>query len=493
MLLFTPQPQFHRQSPYAQRSRCIFDPSDDYYSVSGSPYHRPSYANLQQARARAYRRQLEQQLAEEQAAHTRALELERYRQAQAQALERERLERRRYLAELERQKYLDAFLRARSQRQGQQGRYHPWFNEEGDEEEEDSEDTLFSYPSSRHSGRRSASPSPFSPSPQVQTQAQATAPAQDAHPQQHEQTKLTPTLAQQNAAASLIQSFVRTTLARRKALSKLKDLRTSFDGLRESFVFPEVPSFELVPSPPSSPSSEPAGTKYKLSYSTANAPIHFYEDSLMRLLSSLDSIESNGDRGVRAERKALARDVEGALGELDSVKEANLGVFLRGLEEEAGAKGMEEAKDAAVESEDGMVTGTESHSTPEPSPSDIDIIVDREGPQVRSTTPSPSLAPVPLMPSSSPTSPLEHYSESTSESSPIEPEVSMPVEDIVIAAPNIEAELDSDWALIDHTNLNDPADSQSNSEMENADESEPDLNWMFEFDLPRPEVDVEME
>jgi len=49
---------------------------------------------------------------------------------------------------------------------------------------------------------------------------------------------------------------------------------------------------------------------YKLAYTTTNAPLHFYTESLSRLLVALDAIESWGVRRVRDQRRKVVRKIE---------------------------------------------------------------------------------------------------------------------------------------------------------------------------------------
>lgn len=60
----------------------------------------------------------------------------------------------------------------------------------------------------------------------------------------------------------------------------------------------------------------------ELLYTPKNAPVHLYEHTLSNLLSKLDSIDSHGDKHVRAVRKDLVKTIEGELSKLDANKVA---------------------------------------------------------------------------------------------------------------------------------------------------------------------------
>lgn len=272
MLVFTPQPAYYYLSSprdqYLQslaedatRERYLNKLSGNNYSYRSPQYH--SYANVQDALVHEYYRQREVARREE---LNHRMALERHRQQQ---LERQR-QQRRYLAELERRRYLDAV------RHAQREYSWPFDSCESDGTCEDQK-----MPS------LSPAPSPGKP------------PMPEA------------TLEQKHSAAATIQSAYRSHLARHRALTTLSIIRNAFNSLTTSFTFPSKPSFDSNPGSPS----------YKLSYNSINAPIHAHEDALVNLLSKLDSVESNGDAIVRSERKKLASDIEAELGRLDQRKE----------------------------------------------------------------------------------------------------------------------------------------------------------------------------
>ncbi|KZS89358.1 hypothetical protein SISNIDRAFT_489319 [Sistotremastrum niveocremeum HHB9708] len=93
------------------------------------------------------------------------------------------------------------------------------------------------------------------------------------------------------------------------SLDKLAAIRSEFVSLTSSFSFPSTLVFD-----PTSPSP-------KLAFNSINAALHSYEESLMKLLSKLDAVESDGDENIRTTRKEIARLVEAALQGLDAEKE----------------------------------------------------------------------------------------------------------------------------------------------------------------------------
>lgn len=274
MLVFTPQSHFHRTSlrdlqmqqlaDNAARGRHLYGPMGDYYYSQRPSYLYPTYDDLEEARAREYYRREEAARRTELA---RQIALERHWQEQMEQQNR----RQRYLVELERRGQIEALRRARNQG-------YSWFTEQEQLDE-----------------GRSENISPTS----IPVRIIAKSPTPEASPEQKEK------------AASIIQSAYRTFVFRRSALKALDSIRTSFKALASSFVFPSHPSFD----------STSDSHSYKLSYNSVNAPIHVYEEGLMKLLSKLDSIESKGDSIVRKQRKQLAKEIESELSRLDRDKE----------------------------------------------------------------------------------------------------------------------------------------------------------------------------
>ncbi|KDQ07107.1 hypothetical protein BOTBODRAFT_120497, partial [Botryobasidium botryosum FD-172 SS1] len=136
-----------------------------------------------------------------------------------------------------------------------------------------------------------------------------------------------------NAAASTIQSHWRAHHTRTSSLTALDRLGSQFAALRAAFTFPAELDF-----PPNAPeptllysSNNIAVLTYEhqltglltkldeptLLYSPNNIGVLTYEHQLTALLTKLDEVESGGERGVREARKALVKQVEAELEELD--------------------------------------------------------------------------------------------------------------------------------------------------------------------------------
>jgi hypothetical protein len=89
-------------------------------------------------------------------------------------------------------------------------------------------------------------------------------------------------------------------------VTSIRAVRTRFSALESAFKFPPILDFDH---------SELAAT-------SNNAPVQAYEYALNDLLERLDAIESDGNEEVRDVRRAVVREVEGALEEVErKVKE----------------------------------------------------------------------------------------------------------------------------------------------------------------------------
>ena len=89
--------------------------------------------------------------------------------------------------------------------------------------------------------------------------------------------------------------------------------------LKSSFEFPSTLDFANSQSPSSSVSSEENAVP-SLLYTPRNAPLHGHEHELVKLLSSLDGVESHGEVRVRQARKELVVRIERDLAALDERK-----------------------------------------------------------------------------------------------------------------------------------------------------------------------------
>ncbi|KAG8892902.1 hypothetical protein FRB99_002357 [Tulasnella sp. 403] len=92
------------------------------------------------------------------------------------------------------------------------------------------------------------------------------------------------------------------------SFSSIDAVEAKFNDIKASFTFPNHVDFDT-----SSPS-------LKLLYTPNNAPIHQYESELLKLLTRLDEVESDGSESIRGARKALVKAVEGELDRLDGLK-----------------------------------------------------------------------------------------------------------------------------------------------------------------------------
>jgi hypothetical protein len=116
-----------------------------------------------------------------------------------------------------------------------------------------------------------------------------------------------------------IQTFYRT----RKALDTVSQLESKFQNLKRAFVLPETLDFlsddgsivtlrlngSQVPAPSSNTHTQPR-TSARLAFTHTNIPIRAYDESLNRLLTQLDAVQSWGEKKVRERRKDVVRAVE---------------------------------------------------------------------------------------------------------------------------------------------------------------------------------------
>ncbi|KAG9041436.1 hypothetical protein FS837_012267 [Tulasnella sp. UAMH 9824] len=95
------------------------------------------------------------------------------------------------------------------------------------------------------------------------------------------------------------------------SFSSLNAIQTQFDALKAAFSFPANAEFD---------SSSSSSDVPKLTYASVNAPVHQYENELVKLLTKLDAVESDGAESIRGARKALVIAVEKELTRLDEQK-----------------------------------------------------------------------------------------------------------------------------------------------------------------------------
>lgn len=146
-------------------------------------------------------------------------------------------------------------------------------------------------------------------------------------------------------AASTIQSAYRKHLA----LRRIRKLHEEFHQARKQFEYPRIIEFQVPRSaagtggsgssssnivsvavdpprkptetdqlhdanvedvPHVSPGMTGAAATAKLAYTSHNYPLHAYQESLQRLLTALDGIDSQGERNIREKRRRVIREVE---------------------------------------------------------------------------------------------------------------------------------------------------------------------------------------
>ncbi|KAK0246399.1 hypothetical protein EDD85DRAFT_804032 [Armillaria nabsnona] len=99
------------------------------------------------------------------------------------------------------------------------------------------------------------------------------------------------------------------------SIEAVRNVETAFRAVQSEFVFPVQLDFTPAPSPASSDSE--SSLTGRLAYTSRNAPVRYYEQSLSGLLAQLDSVESFGHEGLRRLRKEVVGKVESALEELE--------------------------------------------------------------------------------------------------------------------------------------------------------------------------------
>ncbi|KAK0481582.1 hypothetical protein IW261DRAFT_1471422 [Armillaria novae-zelandiae] len=99
------------------------------------------------------------------------------------------------------------------------------------------------------------------------------------------------------------------------SIEAVRTVNVALRTLQSEFVFPVQLDFTPAPSPASSDSER--SLTGRLAYTSRNAPVRYYEQSLSGLLAQLDSIESFGHEDLRKLRKSVVEAVESALEELE--------------------------------------------------------------------------------------------------------------------------------------------------------------------------------
>ncbi|KAJ7178568.1 hypothetical protein C8R43DRAFT_464489 [Mycena crocata] len=179
------------------------------------------------------------------------------------------------------------------------------------------------------------------------------------------------------------------------AVAAIRSLERAFRTLATEFVFPPQLDF--------TPSSSGSYSAAKLPYTPRNAPVRHYEHALNGLLAQLDDIDSQGDTGVRGQRKLVVGLVEKALEELDRIVEGRWKLQDTRAEaprERVGSGGAsseppfatmtkKEPGTAATSSETASTEPSVEESSPTPSPQDLNPTLSESG-----SEPAASLQPL---------------------------------------------------------------------------------------------------
>ena len=142
-------------------------------------------------------------------------------------------------------------------------------------------------------------------------------------------SELSPLVEEQREAGAKIAAFYR----RNKALASVRAVHDKFGMLKRAFVRPSILDYEgadkSIISVPAlySPLSlvedstldveETEERRPRLAYTPSNTAVHAYAEELVRLLGTLDAVQSWGDQRVRDARREVVRAVETEAGLLD--------------------------------------------------------------------------------------------------------------------------------------------------------------------------------
>jgi hypothetical protein len=100
-------------------------------------------------------------------------------------------------------------------------------------------------------------------------------------------------------------------------MNTIHSIEAHFAVLASEFSFPTRLDFTPPSSRPSSPAIDSASLVNHLAYTSANAPVRYYEQALSALLGQLDGVDSYGNDDVRHARKEVVARVERALEEVE--------------------------------------------------------------------------------------------------------------------------------------------------------------------------------
>jgi len=274
-----------------------YDPADDWEYSQLGPRER-MYLEAQRRRQLLERQQREQEAAQRREAERRRAEEQRWHE-QLERRQREEDARRRAIVEeqrrLQQQRREEARLREEAERQNRKPISRP----------------SSAAPNGRP--RRASGPTEIpiqsdspAPSSRPQTPPLKSPTPQPQYDERHEQ------------AATVLQNHFRI----HKSFTTIHGLEKEFDDAKARFTFPssidfQNPAGEGTITVPAAPPADDAPALMdvdqpdgKLAYSSANYGVHAYAETLLRLLTKLDGVESWGDRRVRMARRAVVKRIE---------------------------------------------------------------------------------------------------------------------------------------------------------------------------------------
>ncbi|KIM81255.1 hypothetical protein PILCRDRAFT_821714 [Piloderma croceum F 1598] len=182
-------------------------------------------------------------------------------------------------------------------------------------------------------GRTSRTPSPARSVPsssQSHPSPRSASPATQANTMEAESEPIpssSPTSEHQTDATTKIQSFYRT----RKSLAAISQLESKFEDLKHAFTLPDAVDYisadgevvtlrvdhaALTQSETRSESAPPAA---RLAFTPTNVHIRAYDGNLNRILTTLDAVESWGEKKVRDRRRDVVRNVEQEAARIESL------------------------------------------------------------------------------------------------------------------------------------------------------------------------------
>lgn len=226
-----------------------------------------------------------------------------------------------------------------------------------------SEETRKRSPQATRASSPARSPNPTTPSPKPQQQP-APSTASSATPKKVN-------IVEKALQAALEEEYNENAIL--DSLKSLDSIRKKFEILRSNFVEPETLIFEE--SQDSTSTSMPS-----LAFNSINRPIKEYDETLLRVLTELDQVESHGSDNVKKQRKQLAVAIQAELDRVDAIKNAHWEKRLS-LKNE---KTVEQPKEDRQDEESQVVLLTEKVEEPQ-----TDLELDS---QAATVEPTPSLS-----------------------------------------------------------------------------------------------------